>query len=90
MITFTYTKKNKDVSNRVGLVASSPNKNFGIIDISDLDTPEQLTIDKLYKEYINERDELIANLNAKYNLTHLLKDNFKNFSPEGMSNIEVF
>lgn len=89
MIKFTYTKKNKDVSNRVGLLVSSPNKNYGILDISDLDIEDQKTVSDLYKKYCAERDLMLKTLSDKYCLTNLFENSFKNFSPEGMENIEV-
>lgn len=84
MIKFTYTKKNGEVSERVGLLVSSPNKNYGILDISDIE--DMVEVDAQYKLYCAERDELIATLNSKYGFNTLP---YKNFLPEGMSNIEV-
>lgn len=89
MIKFTYTKKNKEVSDRVGLIVTSPNNNYGIMDISDLSEDDQVTVSDLYSQYCEEREEVLAALSAKYGLTNLFKNSYKNFSPEGMSNIEV-
>lgn len=89
MIKFTYTKKSKEVSDRVGLVMTSPNANYGIIDISDFSTEDQETVADMYAQYCEERDEVLATLSAKYGLTNLFKNSYKNFSPDGMSNIEV-
>lgn len=86
MIKFTYTKKNGEVSERVGLLVSSPNKAYGVLDISDLDTEQQAELDVAYKAYCAERDAILATLNTKYNISALP---YKNFLPEGMSNIEV-
>lgn len=89
MIKFTYTKKSKEVSERVGLVVSSPNTNYGIIDISGLSGEDQANLSDIYLQYCEERDEILTTLSAKYGLTNLFKNSYKNFSPEGMSNIEV-
>lgn len=89
MIKFTYTKKNKEVSDRVGLIVISPNNNYGIMDISDLSEDDQVTVSDLYSQYCEEREQVLASLSAKYGLTNLFKNSYKNFSPEGMSNIEV-
>ena len=51
MIKFTYTKKSKEVSDRAGLVVSSPNANYGIIDISDFSDEDQSNLADMYKQY---------------------------------------
>lgn len=89
MIKFTYTKKNKDVSNRVGLVMSSPNSNYGIIDISDYSEEDQANVADMFAQFCEERDKVLADLSAEYGLANLFKNSYKNFSPECMSNIEV-
>lgn len=89
MIKFTYTKKNKDVSNRVGLLVSSPSAVYGVLDISDIDPADQVTVNGLYTKYLAEREEVLKTLSDKYGLTNLFKSSYKNFLPEGMENIEV-
>lgn len=89
MIKFTYTKKSKEVSDRVGLVLASPNQNYGIVDISDFSEADQANLADMYAQYCEERDVVLADLSAKYGLTNLFQNSYKNFSPDGMSNIEV-
>lgn len=85
MIKFTYTKKNGEVSERVGLLVSSPNKNYGVLDISDYTAEEQSELDTQFKLYQARKAELLAQLDEEFNIPK----SFKNFVPECMSDVEV-
>jgi hypothetical protein len=84
-ITFTYTKDNGDVSYRTLVVSNEPTKNVSGTDISELG-PEQR------KEYLAEVAkakeiylEMLKQINDEFDLTH----SYRQFKPEGMSDIKV-
>ena len=84
-ITFNYTKADGKQSNRVVVLSNEPNKFYSGTDITELDVEEQgayIADVALAKEiYL----EILKNINDKYDLNH----NYRQFKPEGMSDIVV-
>lgn len=85
LIDFSYKKQNGEVSARTLAVTSEPNKFFEGIDVSHLSNDE-------FAEFINEYSVLLDQFKQQQlNLLYAfdLKHNFRRFTPEQMSNVEV-
>ena len=85
MIKFKYTKKNGEISNRTGVILSSPSKHYGILDLSELDVDEQKTFIDIYEQFLEEK----TLLEEKYGIKQYIKQYFKNFNPEGIQDVVV-
>ncbi len=79
MIKFTYKKDSGEVTNRIGIVLSKPNKNFTILDLSSI-APEELEgYKQLFSEYELARKELLK--------VFALDSFVKSFKPEGINDV---
>lgn len=82
---FTYTKANGDVSQRVAVVESEPANNYQCLDVSELDTDQFAQFTQEYNQLLTEWLETKAQLLAKYDLTH----NIRQFVPQRMTNVAL-
>lgn len=89
MIKFKYKKANGEISNRTGIVISSPAKHYCMFDLSDLMEDEQTTFNDIYEQYLEEKKSVLEELDAKYGVQSMIKKYFKNFNPEGIQDVEV-
>lgn len=87
MIKFEYTKANGETTERVGIVLTSPQKNFAMLDLSEFTQEECVDIAKRYAEYQEALKEIRLALEAKFNLQEVMKL-YKAFKPEGIKNVE--
>lgn len=86
IITFKYTKKANDVSDRVYVPMVTPGtKNYFGIDITELDTEKQGQFAEEVRKIDSIQWEAIEKLMREYDIEH----NFRSFVPEKMSDIEV-
>lgn len=84
MITFKYTKKENDVSNRVFIPLVTPAaKNYFGIDITELSDEDQGIFMAEMSIIKEENNAKINALMKKFDIVH----NFRAFSPEKMSDI---
>lgn len=85
IITFTYTKKDGSISNRVLAPSVVPNTMYEGIDISELDMEEQAALseelDMVHGAYLAAMKEL----QDKYDVNH----RYRRFDPKLMSNVVV-
>jgi hypothetical protein len=79
MITFTYTKPNGDISERVGIVIQKPTDNYSILDVTELTDEERELVQDNYNQYLSELRQLRADL--------LLNSFWKNFKSERMTDL---
>lgn len=83
ILTFTYTKTDQSVSERVLVVSAEPNKMYKGTDISSLSQVDQA----MYLDAVSSAKEvyleLIKHVNDKFDLNH----NFRQFDPSKMTNI---
>ncbi len=83
IITFTYTKKDGSVSNRVLAPSVVPNTMYEGTDISELDMAEQAefteALDMIHDAYL----EAIKELQDKFDVNH----RYRRFDPKLMSNV---
>jgi hypothetical protein len=86
VLSFKYTKKDKDISNRVFIPLATPNGNsyFGV-DISELEPVDQVTFAQEMQAIEDARFDLIEALMEKNDIAH----NFRNFLPAKMSELIV-
>ena len=89
MIKFKYKKANGEISNRTGIVVSSPAKHYSILDLSDLTEDEQASFNDIYEQYLEEKSILLEELDAKFGIQNMIKKYFKNFNPEGIQDVEI-
>ncbi len=87
MIRFKYTKSNGQTSERVGIALDTPSKYYGILDFTNLPEDEQETAIHVCSQYLEELEAAKAALNEKYGFTALVKKHYKNFIPEGVSEL---
>ena len=84
-ITFTYTKENGDVSRRTLVVSTEPVKNVSGIDISELEGVDQAA----YVEEVKKAHMIYLDMLSQINEEFDVVKNYRQFKPEGMSDIEV-
>ena len=79
MITFTYTKPDGTISERVGIVIQKPTDNYSILDVTELTDEERELVQDNYNQYLSELRQLRADL--------LLNSFWKNFKSERMTDL---
>ena len=83
LMEFTYTKKDKSVSQRALLVTSEPQSNYMGIDVSDVDVNDLPEIahlmSKAKEEYLSKLAEIFAGFDIKHN--------YRQFIPANMTNV---
>jgi hypothetical protein len=89
MIKFEYTKANGETTKRIGIVLTSPQKNFAMLDVSEFPEEECKEIAARYEEYQEALKQARLELEAKFGLQEVLKL-YKAFKPEGVKNVEQF
>ena len=89
MIKFKYKKSYGEISNRTGIVVSSPAKHYSILDLSDLTEDEQASFNDIYEQYLEEKAALLEELDTKFGIQSMIKKYFKNFNPEGIQDVEI-
>jgi regulator of sigma D len=89
MIKFEYTKANGETTKRVGVILTSPQKNFAMLDLSEFSEEECKDIAQRYTKYQEALKELRLALEAKFELQDVMKM-YKAFKPEGVKNVEQF
>lgn len=83
-IEFTYTKASGDVSNRAVVVTQEPTKLLSGIDVSELPEAEFASFTQEMSALKNRQHQEIMDLMEKHDLKH----NFRQFSPDKMTNVE--
>lgn len=85
LITFTYTKVNGDVSEREVVEVAQPSKLLAAIDVTEMDSGDFAEFALKYKDLLDrqklERLELLCGFD--------LKNNYRQFKPELMTNVET-
>lgn len=89
MIKFKYKKANGEVSDRVGIVMSSPIKNYSILDLTNASAEERTEVLKAAEAFFAEKKQVLDALEVKYRMDEYVSRYFKHFKPEGLSDWEV-
>lgn len=82
-MSFQYTKENGEVSNRVFRPFAYPGTNYFGVDITELDIEDQVAFDEAMTLIEDEKAEKVKALMAMMDI----KNNFRSFKAERMSNI---
>ena len=83
-VEFTYTKANGDVSDRAVIVTQEPTKLMSGIDVSQLPEADFALFTQEMSALKNRQHQEIMDLMEKHDLKH----NFRQFTPEKMSNVQ--
>lgn len=81
---FTYTKKDKSVSDRVLLAMGSPTNKYSGIDLTELDPVVANEFTKAAAELHTKYLKDLQDLQVSFDLKH----NYRQFLEEGVSNLE--
>ena len=84
MIKFNYTKANGTTTQRKGIVVSSPVKNYGILDLSELSEDTAQGIADQVSAYYAAREAALAELATRFNMSQINTQYYKAFKPEGI------
>lgn len=82
---FTYTKSNGETSNRAVIITQEPSKLVGGFDVSELSEDSFAAFTVEMRELKNRQHQETLNLLTKHDLKH----NYRQFSPEKMTNINT-
>lgn len=83
LMEFTYTKTNGDVSERAVIVTQEPTKLLSGIDVSELPEADFAVFTQEMSALKNRQHDEIMQLLIKHDLKH----NFRQFSPEKMTDV---
>ena len=84
LVEFTYTKTGGDVRNRAVIVTQEPTKLLSGIDVSALPEADFALFTQEMSALKNRQHQEIMDLMEKHDLKH----NFRQFTPEKMSNVQ--
>ena len=82
-LTFTYTKTDSTISNRVLLTTSTPSTMYEGYDISELESLEQAMVMEALKKTKDKHKEEILQILSDFDITH----NYRKFDAKKMNNI---